>query len=178
MANPTPQPTTRRGIGSIEHLRQRVIVDAVTRCWHWQGAMQLGKPRIWGADLDRMDKRVMTGARAVWYLAHGTRLGPLCAYMGCWTADCVCPVHVRRGTHQEVSKAAGRAGLLGHDSSPSNLVKARAAQGIVDTPATVVDEIRRLAGTASGTALAARFGLSKSTANRILAGRSRAGSWA
>lgn len=169
----------KRGVSTVADLRARSVVDAVTHCWHWDGAKVKGHPRIWTLDLDAMDKRVMSGPRAVWFIAHGTPLHGLVAYMGCWTLDCVCPVHARRGTRAEVNAAVARAGLLPDRRGDVALVaaaaRARAAAGHVDTPVEVVRAVRKAAGTASGRALAARFGLSQTVAQRILRGQTYRG---
>lgn len=165
----------KRGINTIDDLRARSTVDPVTHCWHFQGALRDGHPRIWTADLDAMTKTVLAGPRAVWYIAHGTPLGSLVAYMGCMTADCVCPVHVRRGTRQQLNAAMSRAGLLAA-STPAKAAaaaRARAAAGHRDTPAAVVLAVRA-ARAADATAGAQRIGhalgISKSVAARILRG--------
>jgi len=163
----------KRGINTIDDLLARSIVDPVTHCWHWQAAKIDGRPRIWTADLDMMDKRVLSGPRAVWYIAHGSRLFSLRAYMGCWTRDCVCPVHVRRGTQLQVNAATSRAGLLARPpgSCDAHLAKARIKAGHVDTPHDVVAAVRAAAGTGTGVELAKRFGVTKSVACRILRGQ-------
>jgi len=92
--------------------------------------------------------------------------------MGCWTADGVCPAHVRRGEHATVIGLAARAGLFsGHEALKAlAATRARAAAGHVDTPDAVVLAMRAAKGTASGAELARRFGAKKSAASRILRG--------
>jgi len=165
----------KRGIATVEDLRARAVLDPVTLCWHFQGSTVQGHPRIWTLDLDAMEKRVLSGPRAVWFIAHGTPLHGLVAYMGCWTADCVCPVHVRRGTRAQMNAAVARAGLLpdrtGNEVIVAAAARAREAAGHVDTPVEVVRAVRQAAGTASGRELARRFGLSETVAQRILRGQ-------
>lgn len=162
----------KRGVNTIDDLRARSTVDPVTHCWHWQQATIKGHPRIWTADLDAMDKRVLSGPRAVWYIAHGTPLRDQVAYMGCWCKDCVCPAHVRRGSRTQVNTLAALAGCMaGHSAVRSiSAAKARAAAGHVDTPADVVLAFRQALGTAPVYRLAEQFGLTRSTGYRIANG--------
>lgn len=165
----------RRGVATIDDLRARVVIDPATRCWIWQGASRHGSPRIWTLHIDDMDKAVLSGPRAVWYIAHGTKLGGRVAYMACWTKGCVCPVHVRAGTRAEVNRLAGNAGLFNrtpqsHAACVANARKARQARGVVDTPADVVLAVRAAAGSGTQKAIGQRFGLPKSTVSRILRG--------
>lgn len=165
-----------RGIATIDHLRARSVVDPVTHCWHYQGALSAqGQPRIWTLDLERMDKTVLNGPRAVWFIAHGTPLGHMMAWMFCGTADCVCPVHVRRGTRAEWTRWMSAAGRMCRLPTPGRLAAAalgRAAAGLVDTPAEVVIAMREAyaAGEGKPPALAERFGVERSTAYRLLRG--------
>lgn len=162
----------RRGVNSIEDLRERSVVDPVTHCWHWTLAKVKGHPRIWTADLDAMDKGVMSGPRAVWYIAHGKPLGDHVAYMGCWVKDCVCPAHVRSALRPTVNTLAALAGCMaGHSAVRSiSAAKARAAAGHADTPPDVVLAFRQALGTAPVYRLAEQFGLKRSTGYRIANG--------
>lgn len=172
MGSPT---TPRRGVATIDDLRARSVIDPSTRCWIWQCASIHGSPRIWALHIDEMDKRVLSGARAVWYIAHGTKLGSNVAFMSCWNKACVCPVHVRAAPKGEVNRLAGRAGVysrspLAHAANVVNARKARAARGVVDTPAHVVLAVRAAAGTGTQEEIGQRLGLSKTVASRILRG--------
>lgn len=164
----------KRGVATIDHLRERSKVDPTTRCWHWDGAKIKGHARIWTLDLDRGEKGVMSGARAVWYIAHGQALRGFTAWMGCWTADCVCPVHVRRGTRAEMNAAMGRAGVLASSTTDKRraAAQARAAAGITDTPDAVVREVLAAAGTVTNKALGLRLGVAPQIVGRIINGRS------
>lgn len=164
----------KQGVNTIAALRERSRIDPATHCWHWQGCTRDGRPRIWAPDIDRIDKRVLSGPRAVWFIAHGTPLGNLVAYMACWTRDCVCPSHVRCGTRADFSTAMARAGLLKghHVVRRASAIKARAAAGIVDIPAHVVLALRDLAPTTTPQALAMQFGISQQSIRRMLRGAS------
>lgn len=162
----------KRGVNTIDDLRERSSLDPVTHCWHWKLAKVKGHPRIWTADLDAMDKRVLSGPRAVWYIAHGSTLGDQVAYMGCWVKDCVCPAHVRRGTRLQVNALAVAAGCNnGHSAVRSiSAAKARAAAGHVDTPPELVLALRKALGTVPVYRLAEQLGLKRSAAYRIARG--------
>lgn len=164
-----------RGVTTIDHLRARSVIDPVTLCWHWQGAKIKGQPRIWTLDIDRVEKTVLNGARAVWFIAHGTPLGHLQAWMGCGTPDCVCPVHVRRGTRSEWTRFMTSTGRMQRLPTPGRLAaaaKGRAAAGHVDTPPELVLAIRaaHAAGEASALALVERTGMGRSVIYRMLRG--------
>lgn len=165
--------TIKRGINTVDDLRERSVLDPVTHCWHWQQATSpSGHPRIWTVDIDYMDKRVLSGPRAVWYIAHGTRLNGKSAYMGCWVADCVCPAHVRSGWQRQVISLAANAGCMGGHTEQRAIAarKARQAAGHVDTPAELVLALRQALGTAPVRTLAKQLGMSRSTAYRIARG--------
>lgn len=164
-----------RGFSTIEHLRARSIIDPVSRCWHWQGAKINGQARIWTLDLDRVEKTVLNGARAVWFIAHGTQLHHLQAWMGCGTADCVCPVHVRRGTRSEWTHFMSATGRMRREATPGRVAaaaKGRAMAGHLDTQPEVVLAIRaaHAAGEASAVELVQRHGIGRSVVYRILRG--------
>lgn len=162
-----------RGIASIDALKARSNIDPVTRCWHYEGAKIKGHPRIWTLDLDRVEKAVMSGPRAVWYIAHGQPLRGRVAFMACWTNDCVCPVHVRAANREVMQAQMEAAGLLkGHAAvRAKNLLLARRAAGIYDTPEELVRAIRQAKGTGTVKQLSERFGLCMSSASRILRGQ-------
>lgn len=162
-------------MATIDDLRARVVIDPATRCWIWQGASMHGSPRIWTLHIDDMDKAALSGPRAVWYIAHGTKLGDRVAYMSCWNKGCVCPVHVRAGTRAEVNRLAGLAGVYtrtaqGHAACVANARKARQARGVVDTAPDVVLAVRAAAGTGTQRAIGQQFGLTKTIVSRILRG--------
>lgn len=169
-------PDVRRGVATINDLRARSVIDTATRCWHWQCAKIKGAPRIWTLHLDEVEKRVLSGPRAVWYIAHGTRLGSRVAYMACWNKDCVCPVHVRAGQKGEVNHLAALAGVYRRSDAARaanvvNAAKARAARNAVDTPADVVLAIRAAAGSTTQVEIGRSLGISKTVVSRILRGQ-------
>lgn len=86
-----------RGLLTVASIRARCEVDAVTGCWHWQGAKSCdGVPRIWTFDHERGEKRCMCGPKAVWNIAHGRAPLPgYLVYRECVTTDCLKPSHLR-----------------------------------------------------------------------------------
>ena len=165
----------RRGIGSVADLRARSVIDPNTRCWIYQGSLVKGKPRIWTLNLDTLEKGVLSGPRAVWYIAHGTRLGERVAYMSCMNGACVCPVHVRAGARGDVNTIMARGGVYRRSEAAKvanrrNAARARAARGVVDTPEHLVMAVRAAAGTTTQAALARQLGLARSVVSRIVRG--------
>ena len=169
-------PPLRRGVATIADLYARSIVDPACGCWIWQGANVGGAARIWSLDLDDLEKKVLSGPRAVWYITHGTPLGDAVAYMTCWRKGCVWPTHVRAAASRgEANSQAALAGV--YRRSPSarqanavNARKARQARGVVDTPPEVVLAVRAAAGTGTQEEIGHRLGLKKTVASRILRG--------
>lgn len=158
-----------RGIASVSDLRANSRAIPLG-CWHWLGAMEKGTPRIWTFDNDKGDKTVLSGPRAVWNIAFGTLRGRI-AYMGCFNRDCVNPLHVRAAANRaEHGAAIARSGARKGKQTAEQLAsaaKGRAAQGIVDTPVEIVEEIRAAPPDITGRQLAEQFGLSFSTVCRI-----------
>jgi hypothetical protein len=164
-------------VATIADLRARSIVDPATHCWIWQGAKINGSPRIWTLHIDDVEKRVLSGPRATWYIAHGTPLGTRVAYMGCWNPSCVCPAHVRFCASQsELNRLGARGGIFKRSEASklanvANAAKARAAAGHRDTPPEVVQAVRAAAGPdITQRAIARSLGLSFTVVSRILRG--------
>ena len=175
MASPHTTPL-RRGVATIADLYARSIVDAASGCWIWQGARTHGSARIWTLNLDDLEKMVLSGPRAVWYITHGTALGERVAYMSCWHKGCVCPAHVRSAPSRgQANSEAARAGVYrrspaARQANAVNARKARQARGVVDTPPEVVLAVRAAAGTGTQEQIGRRLGLTKTVASRILRG--------
>lgn len=172
-ASDVRRPPIKRGVNTVDDLRERSGRDPVTLCWHWKFSTSNGRPAMWTFDYDRGEKRVLSGPRGVWFIAHGTPLGNRIAYMRCFTSDCVCPVHVAyASTRAELNSALGRSGKLDghHEARRRGLEAAWAARHKQWTPPDVIAEVRRLSGTMSASAISRELGISKSTACRIVAG--------
>lgn len=169
----------RRGIATLQALRERCTQDARTHCWLWQGACSGGgMPHIWSFDYARMDKRALPGPVVAWQLAHDRAVpaGKM-VFRGCGRKLCLNPVHLRlAGSRSELMAHVARAGWLkgrGLEQHRAALVKARAAAGIVPTGADVVRQIREAPREVTNLALAARLGISHWTVSNIRRGRTR-----
>lgn len=161
-------------IVTLEALRERCIVDEVTRCWKWTGgASSDGTPRLHTFNHETGSKQTMSGPKAVWNIAHGEapRRGWF-VMRSCGNRACMNPVHMaqfrsrvemgehirlagwRKGTHVEARRAAQRLACV--------------AAGCPPTPEHVVREILALADSMTQTALAERYGLARQTVSRIV----------
>ena len=165
----------KRSVLTVEDLRANSDVDPVTACWHWRGGKSEGQPRIWTLDYERIEKRSMSGPRAVWNIAH--QCAPLRGYLvmrACLTTDCVNPVHHKEfATKAEVGAHIARSGALkgkGVAAKLANLEKARAAQGQIQTPVETVLRIRSMSGTTKE--IAEALGMKPKTVWKIRAGKS------
>lgn len=168
----TAAPQRRRGIATVDDLRAWSVVDPATHCWIWQKPMApSGPPRIHTFCHRHGDKRVMSGPAAVWNIAHGDAPSGI-VYRPCWRRECVNPAHHRmaRDTAEMMRMLAGAGRLRGTSTEQrrANLLLARAAAGIVDTPPELVAQVRAAGGTETGSAIAARLGLNRTVVSRIL----------
>lgn len=162
-------------ITTVEALRERCVVDPVTRCWHWQGAITRWQPRIYALDLATMEKTVMPGPRAAWMIAHGEPIPPgRIIFRACGCSDCVNPVHLRMARSlAEVGaniRGSGRRKGLQFAGRLASLAKAREAAGQRDTPPEVVRAVRQAPTSMTGKELSATFGISTSAVSRIRRG--------
>ena len=162
-------------------LRRKSVIDPQPNgCWHWQGAKSCvdGTPRIWTLDYERLEKRVISGPKAVWMISHEAKPNGM-VYRRCGCIDCVNPVHHsvardlaeigvhisrsgrRKGTHMEQRRAAAANG--------------RAAQGQRVIPDSVVIEIRNADASITSAELAAVHKVDHSHVCEIRRGVARAG---
>jgi len=176
-----PAPASRafaRGVLTVEALRSRCTVDPVSHCWHWTGAISSdGIPRIHTFDHAVGDKRVLTGPRAAWNIAHGEAPpADRMVFRCCGERLCLNPAHLRlAATKAEIGLHWRRAGFrLGTalDARRANAAKAQAARGITPTDSAVVLAIRQAPAEASNVELAQRFGVAHQTVSRIRRGQS------
>jgi hypothetical protein len=163
----------------ISDLRIRSNIDPVTYCWHWQGATDVsGHPRIYTLDHDRVEKRTLTGPRAVWNIAHGKTHGRT-PYRRCGCKDCVNPVHMALAVSlQEMWAHLSRSGILKGQKTPSrsaNALLGRIARGQVDTPDDVIIAIKNdlHSGSMTGVAIAEKHGVTTQTVSRIKTGKTK-----
>lgn len=163
---------------TISDLRERSRVDALTGCWHYLGSLSSdGVPRIHTLDYELSEKRVMSGPKAVWNIAHCCAPHPgWLAFRRCVTADCVNPVHVdQAASRKDIGRHIRLSGLRkgkAVESCRQNLVKARDAAGIVPTADHIVLAIRAAAASITSRSMAREFGIAEQTVSRIRRGQS------
>lgn len=168
-----------RGILRIADLYARSERRPESNCWHWIGAVSSDgvSPRIWTLDHDRVEKRVMSGPRAVWNIAHGRGPGERLAYMHCCNSRCVNPQHVRTAA----DKAEIGARLAEHgkrkgtnmEQRVANASKGWAARGITVTSPEIVRAVRAAVGT--NVAVGLRLGIAHQVVSSIRKGKSHRG---
>lgn len=167
----------RRLVTRAQDLYERSERRPGSSCWWWLEGTSNGHAQLWALDFDSGEKKAIRGCRAAWYIGSGgAKLGERVAYMRCMNKLCVNPAHAAAGTRQEmgahIAKRGDLRGKFTHQRRV-NLVAARAASGIVDTPPEVVLAIRAVPRSeATNTQLAARFGLTHQTVAKIRRGES------
>lgn len=170
---------TRGLITTRAALRERCAVDPRTHCWIWLGGTNgAGAPSIWAYDHARHEKRTMTGTVAAWNIAFGAApMRGALVYRACANSACVNPVHLREARSRKEIGATLRAhGTLKgkhHAAKCANLLKARAAAGIVSTPTETVLAVRAAPSNLSLRAIADEHNLKISVVQRIRRGLSR-----
>lgn len=172
--------TPKRGMLTPADLRARSRIDPLDAnpydpCWHWLGAKATdGVPRIWTVDHDRIEKRTMSGPKAVWNIAKGKGTGDRLAYRTCVACDCVNPTHHALATDKaEIGAHIARTGSRKGTAIPqrrANAIKAREAAGIATTPREIV--LAAWAWIGSNVAFAKLHGICHTTVSRIRRGES------
>jgi hypothetical protein len=163
-----------------DDLRRHSRIDPLDRnpydpCWLWQGAKATdGTPRIWTLDYERIEKRCMSGPKAVWNIAHGRGTGDKLTYRTCVNCDCVNPTHhalaadkAEIGAH--IAKVGVRKGTA-LAQRRANIRIAHAANGIQPTPTEIVLAAREWTGT--NMEFARLHGMCHTTVSRIRRGES------
>lgn len=157
-------------VATIDQLRERCVIDAVTRCWNWTGATSNRSPRLHSWDYAKGAKRSMPGTRAVWGIAHGEE-PPRYVFRGCHNALCLNPVHLRRAsTKAEIGQHIARAGALKGtclEARRANQRLAMAASGLTPVPEAVARAIRLAPASITGKELALVHGVSAQTVSVI-----------
>jgi hypothetical protein len=96
----------RRGIVTIEDLRQRCRIDDITGCWIWIGAAS-GPREIPSIYLPTFG-RVCGAGVAIGALLNGALPAPgVMHWSKCRTPRCVNPAHYRRGNRSQMMRAVG-----------------------------------------------------------------------
>jgi hypothetical protein len=131
-------------------------------CWLWLGCMKSG-----GYGAFRSANKCTAAHRAVWELLHGPVPSTFDICHHCDNRRCVNPSHLFVGTRADNMadmKAKGRQRSLHGEAHPSTKF-----------PETAVVELRTAwnSGETNKSALARRFGMSRSMVQFILAGRNR-----
>lgn len=114
------------GIRDIERLRLRCVVDDVTGCWVWSGALSDGAPKIHFRHPVTLERTDAKGRRAALILARGADLprGHVAWQKACCDHDlCVNPDHCRSGTKKEWGRWLTTSGKV--KNLPSKSVAAR-----------------------------------------------------
>ena len=168
----------KRGILTVADLRACCDVNQTNGCWIWQGGRTNGAPRLWTFDHERGEKRVMTGPKGVWNIAHqaAPRKGWL-VFRRCQVRLCMHPVHM--GQARNLIELGKHIQLLGSQKGTmdaqrhANLVKARESQAVTSTPREVVLACRSAGADVTNVSLARLHGIGPSTVGRIRRGLSR-----
>lgn len=157
---------------TIADLRARSERTTGSACWQWLGAtVRDGSPRIWTLDYDRLEKRSMNGAKAVFFISQGCALNGRLAYRGCLNMGCVNPDHIRTATDRAeiggIVKDAGKRKGTNTEQRLAALAKAQIAAGHAPTSRDIVLAIRSAPRSITGLELARVHGLAQSTVSRI-----------
>ena len=159
----------------IQDLYRRSTRDGLSQCWHWQGAKRAdGQPSIWTVDHARGEKRVQTGPRAVWQIAHGRAPVGL-AYRICGCRGCVNPAHMRETAERsDMISASHIAGAYRTDKAQvarlRNIAKARDVAGIVKKPDELVHAVLQADPKEYGRSIARRLGVSEQFVSKVRRG--------
>lgn len=170
----------RRGIATVADLKARCVVDALTHCWLWKGAMSGSQIKIHTFDHRVGEKRTLSGPTALWNVAHG-EAPPSWSRprMRCLNSRCANPAHVvlfpdLKAWGRMVAHS-GRWKGVNVESKLGNLELARRARGVESTPPELVRAVREAPPEETGLSVAARLGLSSSVVSRIRCGLSHRG---
>ena len=138
------------GIRTLEDLRGRCVIDAVTECWHLRKADGKPMPRagirhvVWMHD----SQSAVSATRAAWLLAGKAHPGRKLVYRCCGSYDCINPEHLRVGSAKQRATAQRALGLT---MTPAKLranrenglkrsrISAELRQWIAESPQTLVE---------------------------------------
>jgi hypothetical protein len=171
---------TGRGITTVSDIKARCKVDPATHCWLWHGGFSstngIKSPAIYAFDHAAGCKRVMTGTRGAWNVAHGAAPLPgFLVFRACCNPLCLNPAHLREARSKaNICRHIARAGVLKGthvEARRANGAKGLAAMGIVVTPPDVVLAVRRAPASETNRAIARRLGLSESVVSGIRLGK-------
>lgn len=165
-----------RGMNKIADLERMSERRSGSDCWWYLGAKSCDgrMPRIWAFCHDQGKKRVLSGPRAVWNIAHNEGLGVRIGYMRCVNTQCVNPVHVAAAySRAEIGSHISRSDRIKgqhRETRMANLLSYFERSGKKVTPDETVVQIRAMTGT--NLAIAEQFGLRHQVVSSIRRGKS------
>ncbi len=159
------------GVHTLRDLRDRCVIDVVTRCWQWRGAVSPGRgrnreTRVWYPAL----QRILPVPRVSWLLAGKGELEGRTVWRCCGEELCVNPDHLMAGSKAEWGRwMAERGSLSGRpDRSAANRA-ARIASG--HTPITMEIAAWVRESPQSGVEVAHAVGVQPTAITRLRKGR-------
>jgi len=163
---------------TLDEMKARCIVDAVTRCWNWQGACSKhGQPRVYAIDYEQRTMRTMNGPKAAWMLAHEKAPTPgYLVFRSCQNRKCLNPVHLSQAKSlQDIGAHIRRSGVRKPRSaaqieSSKRMARMYLCKHSSPTPDHVVAAIRAADPELTNFAVAALHGVKHWTVSRIRRG--------
>lgn len=154
---------------TIEDIKARCVIDEITGCWHWKGAIAPdGQARVWAFDFTKGRMAALTGKRAAWYAANrrpipdGYRV-----YGTCSCPACVNPAHTDCGTTAEWGEHLSKSGIYKNKAQRRVIARKTGAQRSVLTAQTYHEVIT---STRTGRDEARRLGVSEQTVSKARSG--------
>lgn len=182
------------GVRTLEDIRIRCVIDDLTGCWHWAGAMSVSKTRrikpvsrVWLPEgLGNGRPAIVTASKAAWVLS-GRPLpdGWVVWRSKCSSFDCVNPLHARAGRRVEMGADLAASGRMkgSPDRVAANarnrmrmvtpLEKVRQAE-VMFKEGALQKEVRAALGLSAETARSIRLGMHphSSVSQRLIRGAS------
>lgn len=163
---------------TLDDMKARCIVDAVTRCWNWQGAVsELGHPRVYAIDYEQRTMRTMNGPKAAWMLAHEKAPTPgYLVFRSCQNPKCLNPVHLSLAKNlQEIGAHIRRSDVrrvrsAAQIASSRLMARLHLCKHANPTPDDVVAAIKAADPALSNHAVADMYGVKHWTVSRIRRG--------
>lgn len=159
-----------KGVRTLDGLRDRCRVDPDTACWHWRGAFSRGRG---GTTVPvtyfPITESVVTCMRAAVMLSKGLTELPKGqkVWARCLHGDCCNPAHMQIGTQADLGKFLIKHGVWkGQPKRSAGITKRMRAQSRFTMED--IQEMRRSG--LNGVQLAAKHGIHRSTACKILRG--------
>lgn len=144
----------------LDYIRLRCVEEG--ECWIWRLGTDKGKPRL------SVGGQSTSVRRLAYKITHGDP-GRMNVTDKCGERLCCNPEHLRAATHSQIGVAAAKAGAFSSMTRKAKISEARRRHAKLSDEQ--VCEIR--ISTDSGPALSAKYGVSKTTVNKIRAGKLR-----